>query len=207
MTKRHPAYDTLPDWTGELAVVLGGGPSLLQEHISYLSHRRDRCKVVGLCRAYRWAPWLDWHHAGDQWWWKRHMDVLELPCFKTTEQEVTPLNIRPDQVVQIPMARRAGKPFADPRLPCHMGYDSNYQVMQLLTLAGVAEIALLGMDGRPNGHWHEGYGHRNGSDWDKIPPLHRDLRVCLDVRGVKVWNCTEHSAIDAYDFAKIEDVL
>lgn len=192
----HPGYSQLPDWTGQTVAIIGGGPSLDPVQVAQC---RGRCYVIAVNYAFTLAPWADWVHGFDQWFWRKYGGELAgFPGLKTCGQSPSS---RPGPVVhQVPMAPRdIGRPFADPVLPIHQGYESGYQAIQLAAWCGARFILLLGFDGQPNGRWHDQYPERSFSEYDNSLPLHRALKSLLDERGCTVINTSLESAIDAYE--------
>lgn len=221
MTFHRP--EGLPDWTGETAVVLAGGPSLSDEQIAHVerAHADGRCKVIAVNKAYGIAPWADWLHAYDERFWawflkpqkdrkRRFPSVADFQGIKTTGCQPVPTT----GAISIKMApklngqARYNKPFADPMRPVHF-YDSGYQAVQLAALVGAKRIIMLGFDAKATGHWHDGYPPRWGREKDYSPhkELHRTLAGILAEMGVEVINATPDSAIDAYPMAELGEVL
>lgn len=195
-------YDKLPDWTDQTVALIGGGESLELSDVAYLE---GRCKAVAINRAYRIAPWADMLFAGDAWFWLHHKKdkkygaAQDFEGLKVSGQQVNNKVPRYEEIIQLPVAPRSSKPFHDPSRPIHYGWDSMYMAIQLVALKGAERVICMGLDGK-GGNWHEGYGHRRTTNWDKIVGSHRDLAVLMDVRGVEVWNMNAESAVDAYLF-------
>jgi len=208
-----------PDWKGATVVILGGGPSLNNEQIAYVEpqHAAGKIKVAGLNRAYLIAKWLDWLHGGDAWFWQHHTGnrkgdwkgerPTKLPCLKSCcEAPREPLRLGQD-IYQLPFAKRGrGLPFVDPKKPIHYGFDSGYQLIQAVIVAGATKLVLLGFDGRP-GNWHEGYGGRTTSLWDKVHDSHGHLAGVVKEKGVEVWNCSPGSSFRCWPMEKLEEIL
>ena len=210
-------YSQLPDWKGATVVILGGGPSLQDHHFSYLEAKRHEFKTLATNRAYRRAPWADLLHCCDNWFWSNHrksqvVDGVTYPPahlfagVKTTAQSM-PTEIPPDLVIQLPMVPRPSRPFQDPARPIHFGWDTMYQAEQLAVVLGAVRLILLGLDGKDNGNWHEGYGHRKTTNWERMNTTRRYLADVFMHKEVEVWNCSEGSAIRAYPLGKLEDLV
>lgn len=192
-------YTQLPNWPGEIVAIFGGGPSLTPAQVSYC---RNRCRTIAINYAFTLAPWADWLHGYDQWFWRKYKEASSFPGLKTSGQAALP------SILQLPMQPRGkGLPFADPTLPVCMGYDSGYQSIQLAALTNPAEIWLFGFDCQSNGRWHNEYPQRSYADYTKAARLHRELAPLLAARGCQVTNYTEDSAIDAYPKKKLEEEL
>lgn len=217
----------LPYWPLETVVILGGGPSLdpdcvtehggipaQVEHIRRV-HEAGKCRVIGVNRAYRIAPWMDLLHANDEEFWLNHPQAVAWPGIKTTGQGTSGIQ-GGENIILIKMAPKyTAKPFADPMRPIHAGRDSGYQAIQLAALLGASRVVLMGFDARSVGrygkhNWHEGYeflGRRKPCDFEMHKGLHDDLAVVLKAKGVDVLNCSPGSAITAYPMASIEEAL
>ena len=148
-------------------------------------------------------------YACDEEWWARWIDDVR-ETFSGELWTQSPVAERRFGVRRVAGSSKPGL-SRDPE-KIHTGGNSGYQAINLVYHFGVKRIVLIGFDmQRRNGrtHWH---GNHPGSmnkaspykSWVKrFGVLAQDLKQ----EGVEVVNCSEHTALDCFPTARIEDVL
>src|SRR5471032_37654 len=68
--------EVAPEWSGGIAVLIGGGPSLTREQVAAVRTAREaeRVNVIAVNDAYRIAPFADVCYFADSEWWTWHKD-------------------------------------------------------------------------------------------------------------------------------------
>jgi hypothetical protein len=193
-------------WHDETVAIIGGGSSLTRAQIEAVRG----IKSVAINRAYEDAPFADILYFADREWWMDHKDR---PAFKAfAGLKVTIENVAQVADASIHLLRQgvAEGLSADPGV-LHTGRNSGYQVLNLLLLAGVRKILLLGIDGQrgENGRVHYHSGHKNPTP-DAAFELYRLYFASIEnevkARGVRVFNCSPRSAI-GFEKLTVEQAL
>jgi hypothetical protein len=197
-----------PEWTGETAFLLAGGPSLRDFDCKVL---RGVGRVIAINRSYRLAPWADVLYFCDLYWWQHHkLEVEEL--FRG--RYIVTLENQIDGVKTLRNTGTSGLE-TDPS-GLRTGNNSGYQAINLAYHFGVKRIVLLGYDMRvsPDGrtHWHGGY---TGYSADTYRDLFRNYMIpCFDTlvqplrdAGIEVINATPNSALQCWSYRPIGEVL
>ncbi|MEX2642144.1 MAG: hypothetical protein WD270_01740 [Acetobacterales bacterium] len=193
-------------WPGEPVAILAGGPSLPLAPVDRL---RGRCRVIAVNNAFQAAPWADLLYACDVKWWERYRP--DFAGLKVT-QDARVLQLR-DDVLRVPSERGAGLSL-DP-LRIRQGGNGGYQALNLAVHLSGGPVWLLGFDMKPDArgrrHWHDDHPRglnnpdaRCFADWIEnyrttVPDLQR--------AGVAVFNASPGSALDAFPFRDIEELL
>jgi len=189
-------------WRGEVAFLLGGGPSLKGFDANRL---KGRGRVIAINDAgLDLAPWADILYFSDGWerWygWNRH----RLDEFKGWEI-VTRVRVGDPRVRELGHKPRQ----AISRNPKFLsGFCSGGAAINLAYLLGARVIVLMGYDMRP-GNWHDNH---------KAPPNKKQHRAKfiphiewmapeLEAEGVVVLNTNPRSALRCFPFADIEELL
>jgi hypothetical protein len=216
--------EVLPAWSGQVAVVIGGGASLTREQVKAVevNHAQSQCRAIAVNDAYLWAPWADVCYFADSHWWRWHTEGVAKPALGLTAADVRDRFARfggqkcsiqnsganvADEAVHIVRNRTFpahGIGLSDDPRALITGRNSGFQGMNLAILAGAATVILLGFDGRPapdgREHFHGGHPRRTPAE---AYPLYVDAMVAahaaIAARGVRVINATPGSAIDCFD--------
>lgn len=210
MTEDDSPYDNPPvDWSGEIAVVIGAGPSLTRKQCRAA---QGRAKIIAVNRAVEWAPWADvWYFCDyrfSQWHakaiadWPRELWTLENR------------RLRNDRWPHL----RCLKNFGDGGpMQCGPGVvnyrNGGAQAIQLAHKRGARLIVLLGFDMKPGAG-----GRRQFHDPHPIAdapivyetvmlPRMAELAESLASRGATVINATPLSALQCFPKCDIESVF
>ena len=176
------------EWTGQIGVLIGGGPSLTREQIERVAEARayGRARVIAINDAYLWCAWADVSYFADASWWNAHTKGTPKPMLKLSAEQVRERfaafagqkcsiqsqvgNIDDDAVHILKNARtdpngrgiHATGLSLDPGALV-TGSNGGWQALNLAALAGANPIILLGIDGQPakdgRSHWSGGHSH------------------------------------------------
>ncbi len=208
--------EVLPAWEGETVAILGCGPSLTQQQVDGVEHLR----CIAVNDAFLLAPWADVHYAADAKWHTWMRMGIDKPALGLTAAYVAKCwQAFAGQKCSIDSSRNGVADdvhllgnrdvdvhgyglSADPRYIA-TGRNSGAQALNIAVLAGAKEIHLYGFDGQPaaDGATHFHGGHPKASNhkaWTYIRESFAAMRKPLQELGVKVWNCSPCSAIDAF---------
>lgn len=219
-------------WEGETAVLIGGGPSLTLDQVALVGaeHKAGRLRCVAVNDSYLWCGWADLSYFADSHYWEDHHKGIAKPALGLSASEVrerfasfsgakcsiqnSGANIRDDSVH---ILRNKTFPSHGDGLSLDpgalaTGRNSAYQANNLLILAGVTTIILLGIDGMPaqDGRTHWSGGHRR----ETPPEAYREYRrawaegaPAIAAAGVRVINASPGSAVTAFEKMALEDAL
>lgn len=189
-----------PDYHNKPAVVIGSGPSLVQDDINYCSNKAYICAVNS---EYLRAPFADFLFAADANFWN-YSEAAKLYCGE--KWTVSFDAARQWNLNYIPALDRPGF-STDPRR-LHTGGNSGFMAVNLMLLYGFSPIILLGFDMQ----FTDGLKHHFGSH---EPFLDRDMSVEIwrykfDVSAKAVnclINCSRETALENVPRQKLRDVL
>jgi hypothetical protein len=200
-----------PDWSGETVAVVAGGSSaaVLTPQLA------GRCRIIVVNLAFRLLPDADVLYAADSGFWHWYRDACRFaglklaPCDQHVDRycpKVVPVTIARDR-----LERRVDRLVKGPvgTIGCGGG-NGAFQAINLAAQFGAARILLAGVDycGR---HWHEDHPPqlRNPSErqlrqWREI--LDGEAST-LQAWGVEVINLSPVSALRAYRYVKMDEVI
>lgn len=225
--------EVVREWEAVTAVVLGAGPSLMQDQVALVRRARDadvRCIAVN--DTYLWAPWADVCYFADSQFWEWHTAGIDKPLLRMRASEVresfaefpgqkcsienSGANIK-DDAVHILRNKRSpnnaqGLSLEPGVLATAHGKNSGFQALNIAALAGAKKIILLGFDGRPaaDGREHFHGGHPRPTPAHFYEAMRKGFSAAeneIKAAGVRVINCSPGSAIDSFPKMKIEEAL
>lgn len=215
--------EVLRAWEGETAVCLGSGPSLTREQCDFV---RGKARVAAINNAYLLAPWADLHYFGDARWLKfktpgsdlANEDRPEFHAFAGERAAIEDDEKRPgdprfhilrnkdhlgakEGVLDHPGRQDEG--LSDDPTAIVSGRNSGYALINVLTLAGVKRIVLLGYDYRHiNGLDHfKGGAHPIVTDEISLESHMKHFRTMespLKALGVEVVNCSPGTRLERW---------
>lgn len=219
--------EVTPQWKGQTAVILGGGPSLTIEQVELVRDAAVRCIAVN--DTYLLAPWADVQYAADIRWHKWQEQGVPKTSLGLSGEEVRDRwsrfqgqkcsienfsGIHADEIHVLKNAHGTNHGFGlsmDFR-KLVTGRNSGFQALNLAVLAGAQRILLLGFDGQPAS---DGKGHWFGEHPMPTPPAaYQQYRQAMSAAenllievGVDVFNCSPGSAIDSFPKLTLSEVL
>ena len=84
-------FDWWPDWRGQIAAVIGAGPSAKDVPIDTL---QGRAHIIAVNESYRLAPWADVLYSCDFMWWQLHKGMKDWPGLRCTTQAMISSSLR-----------------------------------------------------------------------------------------------------------------
>jgi hypothetical protein len=200
-------WSIAPEWKGEVCAVLASGPSMSQQVADLV---RDRCRVIAINTTYQLAPWADILYAADREWWAAYPDAKSFAGRKVSILPNTGSLLEFDELDYV---ESGGDGLLDPR-PTHVrtGKNSAYQAMHIAMHLGVHTILMCGLDLRVvDGmeHWHGDHpkGARKTMPFSSWISLFNQAAPFIQAKGVRVINCTPHSALHCFKKQQLEDAL
>ncbi len=203
-------------WKNESVAIFGCGPSLTQDQVDEAAHLR----CIAVNDAFLLAPWADVHYAADAKWHTWMRMGIDKPSLGLTAAYVARCwQAFAGQKCSIDSSRNGvaddvhllgnrdidvhGYGLSADSRYIATGRNSGAQALNIAVLAGAKEIRLYGFDGQPaaDGTTHFHGGHPKASNhkaWAYIRESFVAMRKPLQELGVKVWNCSPGSAIDAF---------
>lgn len=178
---------------GQTAAVLATGPSMSQ---SVADSVRD-LPAVAVNDAFRLAPWASILYAADRRWWEANPDALEFAGVKLCAQPGSPVEYM----------RNSGTLGFDPNPQfVRTGGNSGYQAVHVAIQAGAARILLLGFDMRGDHFFGQHKAPLRNTSPDSFVRW-ADRFAGLKHCGAEIINCTPGSAINAFPFASLDELV
>ena len=171
-----------PEWIGQTAFIVGGGPSLCGIDLSILKGQR----VIAINSSYQSVPFADFLLFSDYNWWDLHQTRVDGFHGRLVCASRSPIDQR------LLMVRRKNPPGLDQPNDClPIQYTTATGAMGLAVKLGAKKIVLLGIDGKVSAdgktHHHKSYPWPMVDGWQK---RHRDdlqkMVQPLKQRGIEV---------------------
>ena len=206
-------WEIPPEWQGETAFVVGGGPSLEGFDAECLRGHR----VIVINNSWELAPWANILYFCDWKWWDEGLNGTSngdrVKAEFTGKYVVTPAFAAP-YVKTIELVNKPGLEKLR-KTAIRSGHNGGYQAINLAYHLGAKTIVLLGLDMNVNGkqtHWHAGHPRMTpevmtrtltNSMLPHFPALADDLAV----EDVQVINANPESAIKCWPFSELRNYL
>jgi hypothetical protein len=195
-------WDIPPEWTGETAFIVGGGPSVGSIDLELLRGQR----VIAINTSYQAVPFADFLIFADARWYENYRSQLvdwkgRIICCSQSS--------RSPQLLRV--ARR-DRPTDDARDTLFVKSTTATAAIELAVKLGAAKIVLLGLDGKagPDGKTH----HHRSQPWRPLPgweQKHRNdliqLVEPLKARGIEICHGTPGSAYEFWPTVALTDAL
>jgi hypothetical protein len=203
-----------PDWAGQTAIVVGGGPSAADADLGGVAGRA-RCIVIN--EGYRLAPWADALYAADAHWWERQRGCREFRGMRISQSDQAAKMYPGIQQVSL---RRVSCFIMEPHGVVSAGSDefgvganSGFQAINLAIQFGTRRIVLVGFDMTVGHgvHWHGPHG--GGLNNPSAEGIERWRRVLdrqaepLARAGITVINASAISALRNYPKMKLGEAI
>lgn len=188
-----PLWTPEPEWEGQEAIIIGGGPSLAGFDFSCLQGHR----IIGCNDAFRLGPDIvDICIFGDESWWQKNK--FELEQFSGRKVTCAPalMNLNCDELLQMNRLRDGIQHG------CTLGwnYSTGAAAVNLAFSLGANTIYLLGFDmgrgdqGKTHWHSHTFRTIHDSSIARHIRGFHTLAQSLKRFPQVKVWNVTDGSS-------------
>lgn len=191
-------------WLGETAVILASGPSITDEQVG--TARQCGARVIAINTTYKLAPWADMLYACDEKVWDWHEGAPDFAGLKVTQDEAAADRWGLLWVKGINERGLSVEPGV-----VHTGKNSGYQAINIATLLGVTTIYLCGFDLKigANGasHWHGDHPNGIRSTYAPWRPLFDDLAHDAELLGIKIFNCSDDSALTSFQRCSLSEVF
>lgn len=186
--------------------VVASGPSLIARDVRKVRGRGTVCVVNS---SWKMAPWANVLYASDWHWWRQHRVALRSFAGRKVSNRQRSLSFGAEEVVPASFCKEA-EGLGISRI--NWGGNSGYQAINLAYLEGATEIALLGFDMQytyGQKHWHEDHVRcaGNADNVEEWVPRFDALAADLDRLGVRVVNCTRHTALKCFEQMTIDQYL
>lgn len=193
----------MPEWRGETAFILGGGPSVLTQDLNLLRGRR----LIVINSSYTAAPWADFLIFADARWFEHHRNNLK--NFKGRIVTTSTAVRGPPRLFRLHKKSPPG--LADDPGIISLRFTTLSGAMNLAVHLGVVRMILLGIDGRSIGgktHHHAPHPWRQVPGcWEKQRGDLVKITEELKIRGVECLNASPDSAWDLWPKVKFEDYV
>jgi hypothetical protein len=196
-----------PQWAGETAVIIAGGPSV---PVNLIARLRGKVRVIAINDSWRLAPWADVLYFCDAPWYRRNLNEIQERF--TGRYVVTIAEDRFPGVTQLRCSGALGLD-QDPGSLRH-GNNSGYQAIHLAYHFGASRIVLVGYDMHANGrnHWHNRDAGRDSKDFNQT--LQLDMLPCFEYlkqplldAGVTVVNASPNSALKVWPYRNLLELV
>lgn len=208
------AFPWWPDWRGQIAAIIGGGPSAKAAPVDLL---KGRAKVIVINESFRLAPWADVLYSCDFLWWQLHKGKKDWPGLRLAHdaQACNEYGIHRMQVDS------PSNNELELERPGHLGAGGNsgFQAINAAVQFGANRLILIGIDCHLPGahhspqlnHWHGKHPsplsnpmQSNVNRWKKAID---GIAPTLKRLGIECVNCSATSALIAYPKMTIEQAL
>lgn len=205
----RPLWTVTPEWAGETAFVVAGGPSVAALYLDVLKGR----KVIAVNSSYERVPFADILFFGDARWWDDHRDRDALKAFSgrlVTCSQVA-VDCPPYTLLRL---RRDAPPPGFSADPCAVAsqWTSSQGAMNLSAHLGVRRIVMLGLDLQraPDGSSHHHSPHKwpnkeGNRTWDYQLRTLEMIVEPLRVRDIEVINASPVSRAPWWPKMSLED--
>lgn len=196
-----------PEWAGQAAFIVCGGPSVREQNLDLLRGRR----VIVINRSFEAAPWADVLFFADANPWKWYRDgITKFAGRVITVFDSMPSTRYPARFEQYRKCR-----------PPILSHDPSSITMQRTSTTGAIHccahlgarlIVTLGLDGRKSedGRTHHHVPHPKmpaPGAWEKHRRELCSIVPSLREWGVEVWNASPGSACDAFPITSLEEAV
>lgn len=201
-------WTVTPEWQGETAFLVCGGPSVLDQNIEALRGRRV---MVVNSSCYR-IPWADILFFGDERWGREYSEAVNAFMGCVVSVRETPL--------KHPKISYLYRPPGPSKLPDGLCSDpgqvwfwhtSVRGAINLLCHLGVKTIVTLGLDGGPDSkgrlYHHANHTWATPDNWRKQREELGNLVSPLIERGVTLINASPGSSIPFWPIMSLADFL
>jgi hypothetical protein len=192
-----------PEWQGENAFIVAGGPSVKSIDLELLRGQR----VIAVNSSFRAVPFADFLIFGDGRWWefnKRHLTDWpgRIVCCSLSPREKHLLKVR-----------RCPPPgLSQKNDTLVLQFTTATSAIDLASKLGARRIILLGLDGKngPDGitHHHAPHPWRQNPGWEK--KHYKDLQTLIEPlkqRGIAVVHGTPGSAYGFWPTIDLKSIL
>jgi len=188
-------------------VIVASGPSLTQSQVDYC---KDKVDVMVINDNYKLAPWAKWLYGCDfDWWGVHYKTIRSIFTGELWTQDERAFNAWDNiNLIEGENKRGLGK---DGKI--HFGQNGGYQAINLAYLWGYDTILLIGYDMKldSNGkrHWFGDHPEpldkkANYANWIA---RFQELAADLEEQHIKVYNCTNSTALDCFEIEKLENLI
>lgn len=201
--------DWFPDWSTEKCIIVAGGPSASSAAVE---EAKALAKVIAINTSWKLAPWADVLYGCDHAWWAKANGAPEFLGLKVTQDPRA--SFKKEWGIHLVRTDRSAKGLVlKPHGRIGWGGHGGFHCINLAIQFGAKTIALVGYDMRVDHgiHWHG--RHPQGLNnpmadtmarWrqhlDALAPKFEDI-------GVKIINCSEISALQAYPKMTLAEAL
>lgn len=206
---QHLFWKPEPIWRGEMAFLLGSGPSLTAEIAAKLCGRH----VIAVNSSASLAPWAEVLFFTDASWWEPRQDlVANWPGLVISLSRHAKRGM-PDKVKRIHGETRCDfAPVGSETV--RQGRSSGHTAIGLAVALGATTIVLMGydmrvVDGRE--HFHDEYRGAPGRDLalyaNQFLPGFKGWNAAALKAGVEIINATPNSALTEFPMADLDEML
>ena len=204
------------EWDGEVAAILGSGPSMSQEVADIV--RASGCRTIAVNNQAiatagkpALAPWADILYAADATWWMHNAKAIQ--AFRGKKVTIANQNglIAHGVPTDCVAVEHGGVTGFDER-PSHVktGANSGFQALHIAMHLGARRIVLCGFDmhAKKGEHWFGDHHWRRGarSRYDLfIRYFNASAKDML--KRAEIINCTPGSALTCFPFMDLKEAL
>lgn len=199
-----------PEWQGETAFLLAGGPSLGSVPRIDIDRLKYYGRVIAINDSYQLVPDADVLYFCDaSWWLSRKQGVANT----FAGRYIITMDNKIPGVLTLKGTGASGLE-TDPASIRH-GHNSGYAAINLAYHFGARQIVLLGYDMRVVGHrmhWHNLPSNIQHEEFQRILqqemlPNFATLKAPLEQAGVQVLNATPDSALRVWPYVSLHHIL
>lgn len=209
-----PLWKIEPEWAGETAFIIGGGPSVKEQNLDLLRGR----KIIVINTSYQRVPWADYLIFSDDTWWRRHREKVKIFCGKI----VSASKIARGECIWRRVNRRKPPGMSNEPGTVTVNWTTMTAAIDMAAQLGVSRIVTLGLDGRGietgrdkrgkpivQTHHHEPHPSSNCmKNWKHQKSDLASFVGHLKMRGIELLNASPGSALgDLWPIVSLEQTI
>ena len=195
-----------PDWAGQSAFIICGGPSVAGQDIDTL---RGRLVVVVNSSVYV-APWADILFFGDERWELKHRAAVKSFKGRVLSSSYGSVHCNYIEFLKRPKPGDCPAGLSDDPSQAWMRFTSVRGAINVLCHYGVKRIVTLGLDGGPDatGKTHHHAPHsQNPNIWKLQREEFAGVAPALKQRGIELLNASPGSKLPFWPIVELKDVI
>jgi hypothetical protein len=202
-------WSVTPEWQGQIAFLVGGGPSVLSQDLELLRGRH----VIAINSSYQRVPFADILFFGDLRWWLEHRVALDRFAGRiVTCRPNVPCDLTSGGRSIFSLQRQNPPGLATIATRVMFRRTSYASAINLAVHLGVQRIVTLGLDGQaaPNGRTHHHEQHkwvRRADSWREQRKDFATLVEPLKAAGVELLNASPGSAVPFWPIVDLKDFV
>lgn len=196
-------YRFSPEWKGETAFIVAGGPSVLSQPVERLRGR----KVIAVKSSYTAVPFAQYLLFSDARWWTEHKARARF------EGKIVEVGSSHNDARLLHVKRRKPPGLSDDAGALTVNWTIVSAAIDAAVFLGCARIVFLGLDhkrgadGRSHHHEPHKWAWRGDTLFDKQRADLESMAGPLKAKNIEVINCSPGSALKLWPVMPLNECL